>query len=127
MKKKLVRVLIVIIVIGVLAWAGLTFLLPGGFNSETAVVQSFLDNQASEDVCEEHFNPETLQICEAFVDGLDGVTYTVDSTVKLGSEVIVTISVGSTSESFTFTFIEEESTVNIPLISSSTYKIDTIE
>ena len=126
--KKFGKILLIIVVIGgVLYGSYMFFLMPKGFVSETEVTQSFLDNIKTTTVCEEHFNPETISLCETFTTGLADSEIIVVSIVKLGDTMHVTLSVGDTSESFVFSFLEIDNSGVNGFLNKTYYKIDLIE
>lgn len=124
MKKKLKIVGIVLAVLVVLYGGYTLFLGPDGFTSEDELVESYITNLSSTDVCVTHFNEETLDVCNVFANTLKSEEVSVVLVDVNGDEAEVTLNINGTNESFTFIFISEEATGVKGFIYSSYYLID---
>jgi hypothetical protein len=124
---KLGKRLFIIVIIGVVLYVVYLFgVMPSENNSPVTLTTSFLDNITDDGVCESHFNPNTLSLCETFQTTMGSTTFT-HSEVASGEEVVATITVGTNEETFTFSFIEEENTSLNRFFNPTIYFIDIIE
>ncbi len=127
MKKLGKRLFIIIIVGAVLYGAYFLFMKPNGFVSSSAVSESFFSSLSESDVCENHFNSETTDLCTVVVDELDGKTVVVDDVVTSGSETTVTLTVDAVEISFVITCITQEPSGLRGILTNEYYLIDTIK
>jgi hypothetical protein len=124
---KLGKIFFIIVVIGVVLYVVYLFgMMPSDNNNPVTLTTSFLDNITDDGVCESHFNPNTVSLCETFQTTLGTTSFT-HSEVGSGDEVVVTITIGSNEDTFTFSFIEEENTSLNRFLNPTTYLIDIIE
>ena len=124
MKKKLKIIGIALGVLAVLYGGYIVFLGPDGFTSEDELVESYITNLSSTDVCLTHFNEETQDVCNVFASSLKTEEVSVVSVSVSGDEAEVTLNVNGNNESFTFIFISEEATGIKGFLYSSYYLID---
>ncbi len=125
---KFLKILGVIVFIGALGYAFVLFFVnPSTNNDKVTLTRSFYDNISEENLCETHFNPETVDYCVTYQSILEGETYEISDIVSLGDDLIVTITMGSTSDDFHVTFIEEDNTGIKGFFHKINYYIDTIE
>ena len=87
------RVLIFIGILGILYAAYMIFFMPSGYIAEADVVNGYIANLSSEDVCEKHFNTETQDHCESMTGLLEGHTVVVTDTTANGDDITLTITV----------------------------------
>jgi len=111
--RKLLRLgIIVVIVAGVLYVGYLVFVNPRGFTNKETLVESFIDNINSSDVCEKHFNEETLSYCEDFVGLFEGNSVVITEIDTNGSNVVFSLMIDDNVNEIEFTasFVSEEVT-----------------
>ena len=126
--KKFLRLLLILIVLGIIGYLVFIFIvMPSTNNSQTALAESYFINIGEDDLCETHFNPETITYCTTFQDLLKSETMIIESAVKSGEIVNVTITIGSTHEVFKVTFIEIPVTGVKGFFNNTYYEIDMIE
>ncbi len=126
--KKFLRLLLIIIVVGIIGYLTFIFIvMPSANNSQTALAESYFINIGEDNLCETHFNDETISYCTTFQNLLKSETIIIDSVVKSGEIVNVTITIGSTSEVFEVTFIATTVTGVKGFFNKTYYKIDMIE
>jgi hypothetical protein len=101
--------------------------MPTTNNSQTVLAESYFVNIGEDDLCETHFNAETIAYCETFQDLLKNETIIIESAAKNGEIVNVTITIGSTHEVFRVTFIETPVTGVKGFFNKTYYEIDMIE
>lgn len=125
--RKLGKFLLVIVVLGGIGYGVFTFFLsPTVNNDKLTLTASFLDNITDATVCESHFNPNTISLCESFQTTMGSTSFT-HTEVAAGSNVVSTITISGNDESFTFSFIEEENTGLGAFLNATNYYIDLIE
>ena len=124
---KFLKILISIVAVGVVGYGFfLFFVSPDTNNSKTSLTASYFENIVDINVCEEHFNPETITFCETFTAELSTATFT-HSESLVGENVSVTITIGDNEDIFIFTFIAEENTGLSGFFHKVNYLIDSIE
>ena len=127
MLKKLRKLLIIFVVLGGLGYiAFLVFVNPSGFTDKEELVNSYFDNIQSSDVCDEHFNPETVDFCTSFKTLLDGRTLEITDLSKNGDQYELTILIDSVETEFIVSFIEIPVTGLKSFMNGTYYKIDFI-
>lgn len=124
---KFLRIVLIIGVIGALIYAFFLFFVSPAYNHDKlTLVQSYFDNITSESLCEDHYNADTLSHCLVVQNGLKTATFTHEEVLS-GEAVIVTITIGTTSDTFTVTFVEEDNTALSRLFHKTIYYIDLIQ
>ena len=127
MLKKLKKLLIVVVVIGGIGYVSfLVFVNPAGFVDKEELINSYFDNIESDDVCNDHFNPETNDFCVSFSNLLDSRVIVVTNLTKNGDDYVVTITIDGTEGEFDISFIEIEVTGLKSFLNKTYYKIDLI-
>lgn len=125
--RKILRFFGILVVIGALGYLFfLFFVSPDTQNDPETVTISFLENIASADVCTTHFNPETVSHCESFKTAIENETFTY-TLAAAGDDILVIITIGTNSDNFTFSFIDEPNTGIAGFFHSTNYYIDIIE
>ncbi|AIO19315.1 hypothetical protein KQ51_01439 [Candidatus Izimaplasma bacterium HR1] len=102
------------------------FVSPAAANDPETQTVSYFDNITEDDVCEKHFNSETVSFCEVFKTNLEDKIFTYEL-VSSGSNIVATITIDDVSDDFTVSFIVEANTGISGFFHSSNYYIDTIE
>lgn len=127
MLKKLKKLLIIVVVIAGVGYVSfLVFVNPAGFVDKEELINSYFDNIKSDDLCDNHFNPETKDFCISFTNLMDSrVIEVIDLTIN-GDNYVVTISIDGTEGEFDITFIEIEVTGLKSFLNKTYYKIDLI-
>ena len=124
MKKFGKRLLIVIGFLGVLYVAYMVFMMPSGFVNKTDVVNSYISNLSSADVCEQHFNEETQDHCASMTGQLKDHVVVVTSIAASGDNLILTITVDGTVMVFEVSFVVVEVTGLKSFFNKTYYYID---
>ncbi len=120
MKKFGKRVLIFVGIIGVLYAVYMLMVMPGGYVDKNDLVNGYVDNLNSSDVCLDHFNEETQGHCAAMTELLKDHTVVVTSTVTSGDTLIVYLTVDGSEVDFVVSFVEVEVT-GIKSVFNKTY------
>lgn len=124
---KIVGIIALVAVVGYLFV--LMFVSPDFDNDKVTLVTHYMENITSDDVCTDHFNPDTLQTCTTIktqIEDLDEFTYEV---VLSGQSVDLTITdtTSSNTVEFTFSFIEETNTGLSGFFHKTNYLIDLVQ
>jgi|GEM_PF-1932859 len=126
--KKIGKILLIIIGLGVVLYLFYLFvMMPTAANSPDTLAEDYFLNIKDSDVCETHFNPETVSYCETFKTLLEDEVFTINQIVKFGDEYKITITIDETSEEFIVSFISTEVSGIKGFFNSKTYLIDMIE
>lgn len=127
MLKKLKKLLIIVVVIGGIGYVSfLVFVNPAGFVDKEELINSYFDNIQSDDLCDDHFNPETKDFCVSFTNLLSSREIEVIDLTKNGDDYIITITIDGTEGEFDITFIEIEVAGLKSFLNKTYYKIDLI-
>ena len=94
MKKFGKRLLIFLGFVEVLYGAYMVFMMPSGYVNKTDVVNGYITNLSSEDVCEKHFNEETQDHCDSMTTLLKDHVVVVNSAVVNGDKIIFRTMIG---------------------------------
>lgn len=124
MKKFGKRLLIFIGFLGVLYVCYMVFMMPSGFVNKTDVVNSYITNLSTADVCEKHFNEETQAHCESMTGQLKDHVVVVSSIAASGDNLILTITVDGTIMVFEVSFVAVEVTGVKGFFNKTYYYID---
>ena len=100
--------------------------MPDEHNDPANLARDYFENIERSDICETHFNPETISVCESLQTDFDGEEIVIDSITKLGESIIVTISIGDNDDIFIVTFIDEDVSGVKGFFNKKTYLIDLI-
>lgn len=122
---KKLKILLIVVGVLVIGYFGFKlFLGPDGHTSETDLVNSFIENLSSSDVCETHFNEETQSNCLVVVDTIKDEDVTVVSIDITNDSANVVIEVNGNRDTFMFVFIQSEVSGLKGYFYSSYYLID---
>lgn len=124
MKKFGKRVLIFIGIIGVIYAAYMIFVMPAGYINEADVVNGYITNLNSADVCEKHYNEETQDHCDSMTTLLKDHIVVVTGTSANGDLITLSITVDGVAMEFDVSFVEVEVTGVKSVFNKTYYLID---
>lgn len=126
---KILKVIGVLVIIGILGYGFMIFFVsPDYDNDKIELTNSFLSKINETDVCETHFNPETISICSSFKENISTETGLTFEVVSSTSGTIVTFKNSNNEElQYEFTFTEEANTGVSGLFHKTNYRIDLIK
>lgn len=124
MKKFGKRVLIFIGFLGVLYASYMIFMMPAGYVNQTDVVNGYITNLKSTDVCEKHFNEETQDHCASMTNLLKDHVVVVTSIVASGDDMIVSLTVDGVIMQFKVSFVAVPVTGVKSVFNKTYYYID---
>ena len=124
MKKLGKRLLIFVGFLGVLYAAYMVFMMPSGYVNKTDVVNGYITNLSSADVCEKHFNEETQEHCESMTGLLKDHVVVVNSAVVNGDNITLSLTVDGTTMVFDVSFVAVEVTGVKSFFNKTYYYID---
>lgn len=124
MKKFGKRVLIFVGFLGILYAAYMVFMIPSGYVSKVDLVNGYISNLDSSDVCEKHFNLETETHCESMITLLKDHEVEVTSVAGSGENIILTLTLDGSEIYFEVSFIEVEVTGVKSVFNKIYYLID---
>ena len=126
MKKLFKRVMILGIVSAVL-YGGYFFLVkPNGYTDRSKLVNDFVNSMDVSGSCDEYFNSETVDLCEEFIDELDGKDVVFDSGVMRTGKLEATFLIDDTEVDFVVVFEAYEPSGLRSYFDDYYYKIDYI-
>ena len=105
MKKFGKRFLILLGFVGVLYAAYMVFMMPSGYVNKADVVNGYITNLNSADVCEKHFNEETQDHCDSMTTLLKDHVVVVNSAVANGEKITLSLTVDGTTMQFEVSFV----------------------
>ncbi len=125
--KRLKKLLRLIIIIGILFFAYKLFFTPVGYTNDVKLANDFFVNISDNNACDNYFSSETQDLCTAFQDMLSTETFDVTSVVSKNQTVLVTITNGDSTVTYTLHFTRIEATGPSHYIFPYYYLIDYIE
>lgn len=100
------------------------FVIPAGYVSKTDVVNGYITNLNSADVCEKHFNEETQDHCASMTGLLKDHVVLVTSQAIVGETIIVSLTVDGIAMTFEVSFVAVEVTGVKSFFNKTYYYID---
>ena len=86
------------------------FVMPAGYVNKTDVVNGYINNLNSIDVCEEHFNEETQNHCTSMTNLLKDHVVVVTDQQVVGDTIVVSLTVDGIVMTFEVSFVAVEVT-----------------
>lgn len=126
MKKRVKQLGVIIVVLGTLYGAFLVFAKPNGFTSENELILSFAEHINETDVCVEHFNEETMTICNAFIAQIEDHDVVFKEAKKDVYGTELTFTIDDIDISFAVTFSTYEPSGLRARLNDEYYLFDTI-
>ena len=124
---KILKIGGIIIVIGAALYLFfILFVSPQPINDKEILTRTFIDNVADAEVCNDYFNPETINLCTTFSTLMATEDYEYQL-ASLGDDILVIFSDDTDTVTFKFTFIEEPNSGISGFFHKVNYYIDTIE
>ena len=124
MKKFGKRLLILLGFVGVLYAAYMVFMMPSGYVNKADVVNGYITNLNSADVCEKHFNEETQDHCDSMTTLLKDHVVVVNSAVANGENITLSLTVDGTTMQFEVSFVAVPVTGLKSFLNKTYYYID---
>ena len=124
MKKFGKRLLILLGFVGVLYAAYMVFMMPSGYVNKADVVNGYITNLNSADVCEKHFNEETQDHCDSMTTLLKDHVVVVNSAVANGEKITLSLTVDGTTMQFEVSFVAVPVTGLKSFLNKTYYYID---
>lgn len=104
MRKLYIILIIFFMVLGLVGFFYLGFVRATGFKTKNDVIESFVENIPSSDVCETHFIDATFDSCSTFVDLLVDDNVTVKSSTAVQEKMLVVLTINDNDAEFIFHF-----------------------